>query len=188
MAAGRRWTGLRGGVAWALGLSLSIGLSGCGGSGGGGARATTAAPATAPGVALSGRAVDAEGAPIAGAFVLLASKTTGEAPELDDPTPFFTDAEGRFTVRVEADAWDVYVVDGQGRLAQGTVDLRAGEAVALGDLVAIADEDAIARALEALVERGPEGVNASEDDGTGAGGGGPLPLGPGLPADLGGAR
>lgn len=91
--------------------------------------ATTAAPATSAstthGLRATGRVIDASGAPVEGAFVVLASRTTGDAPDLDVGS-LFTDAAGNFTVgNVPPDLYDVVVVSPE-LVAEGTLDTRSG--------------------------------------------------------------
>ncbi len=89
--------------------------------------ASTAAAVTStqPTQRATGRVVDPSGAPVEGAFVVLASRTTGDAPDLDAGT-LFTDAGGNFTVgNVPVDHYDVVVVSPE-FVAEGTLDLRAG--------------------------------------------------------------
>jgi hypothetical protein len=105
--------------------ALALAVAGCDGSGSDRSHATTSAAATTPVQRATGRAVDASGAPVEGAFVVLASRTTGEAPDLDVGT-LFTDAAGNFTVgNVPVDEYDVVVVSPE-LVGEGTLDLRAG--------------------------------------------------------------
>ncbi|MCO5165271.1 MAG: hypothetical protein M9894_02730 [Planctomycetes bacterium] len=80
----------------------------------------------APGVRASGQ-VTHQGAPVEGAFVILASRATGEAPDLP-AAGLFTDATGAYLVHAPADVYDVVVVHPDGLVGEGALDLSAGPA------------------------------------------------------------
>jgi len=93
--------------------------------------------------------------PAAGAFLVFASETTGEAPDVD-PARLFADADGAFALDLPVDAYEVVAVDQRGRSARARIDIRSGPARL--DLVLEADP----AALRELVERGPAAVGAEE--------------------------
>lgn len=104
---------------------LALASAGCDGSDNRSHSSATTAAAATPVQRATGRAVDASGAPVEGAFVVLASRTTGDAPDLDVGT-LFTGASGNFTVgNVPVDLYDVVVVSPE-LVGEGTLDLRAG--------------------------------------------------------------
>jgi hypothetical protein len=95
-----------------------------------------------------------DGAPVAGAVVVLGSRTTGEAPDLD-PTALFTRPDGSFSLDVPRDGYDLVVLgttDDGPLVAQATIDLAAGPVAPL-DLAmappAPADQDVAAVATDA---------------------------------------
>ncbi|MBX3472253.1 MAG: carboxypeptidase regulatory-like domain-containing protein [Planctomycetes bacterium] len=108
-------------VACTLVLPLALLVAGCDGGGKAHDRA-----AVAPGVLASGQ-VTHQGAPVEGAFVILASRTTGEAPDLP-ASGLFTDAGGAFSIHAPGDVYDVVVVHPDGLVGEGTLDLGAGPA------------------------------------------------------------
>jgi hypothetical protein len=134
---------------------LALVLAGCGGgSGKTSDRATTAA---AIGSASVGGRVTHQGAPVEGAFVVLASQTTGEAPDVG-PAALFTDAAGTFSIAgLPADRYDVVVV-GDGLVGEATLDLTSGGAPPLDVTLVpaeVAAQDLQGGALERLLGAGP---------------------------------
>ncbi len=142
-------------------------------------RASATAPITSsasgvpgtPGVPtarVTGR-VSHQGAPVAGAFLILASTTTGETPDVA-PGSLFSDASGAFAVDAPLDVYDVIAVTTEGLVAEARLDLSSGAAATL-DLhlapVAI-DPSAIGPGtLQRLLSAGPLEPDASlltEDD------------------------
>lgn len=145
--------------------------AGCGGGSsktGDRAAATAAIASAVPTVRVTGR-VTHQGAPVEGAFLILASKATGEAPDLA-PGSLFSDATGAFTVDAPADVYDVLAVTTDGLVAEGTVDLTAGSVSGLDLALAVVDVDPSALGpgtLQRLLSAGPLDADASlltEDD------------------------
>src|SRR5688572_26427735 len=94
-------------------LLVALTAAGCDGSSKSSDRATAAAAVTSSAVPYSGR-VTHQGAPVEGAVVVFASRTTGEAPDLP-PASLFTDATGRFQIpALPRDVYDVVVVGPDG--------------------------------------------------------------------------
>lgn len=126
-------------------------LAGCDGSDRPTEVGSTVAAVASAAPTLTGR-VTHEGAPVADAVVVLASRTTGEAPDLD-PASLLTGADGRFALAAPADAYDVLVV-GDGLVAEATADLTRGPASLDVALRALDPTDGVQRgALEALVSQ-----------------------------------
>lgn len=102
-------------------------VTGCGEPGKSSDRGATAAAITSSaGATVAGR-VTYQGAPVEGAFLVLASRTTGETPDLL-PAGLFSDAAGTFTIRgLPADRYDVIVV-ADGLVGEAALDLTTGGA------------------------------------------------------------
>jgi hypothetical protein len=131
-------------------IIVALALAGCDGSEKASSRATAAAAVQPAAPILAGRVTHA-GAPVAGAFVVLASKATGEAPEVD-PAALFTDAAGTFRVSVPADVYDVIVVGEGGLVAEAQADVTRGATLDLALRPFEVSTDAVGRgALEALL-------------------------------------
>jgi hypothetical protein len=131
---------------------------------------TSSAPTT-PGVPtarVTGR-VTHQGAPVAGAFLILASTTTGETPDVA-PGSLFSDASGAFAVDAPLDVYDVIAVTTEGLVAEARLDLSTGAAATLDlHLAPVAvDPSAIGPGtLQRLLSAGPLEPDASlltEDD------------------------
>jgi hypothetical protein len=149
-------------------LSIVLLVTGCGGSSKPSDRAATAA-AIASGATVAGR-VTHQGAPVEGAFVVLASRTTGETPDLL-PAGLFSDAAGTFSIGgLPADRYDVIVV-ADGLVGEAALDLTTGSAPPLDVTLVpaeVAATDLQGGALERLLGAGrldPDLSLQSEDGG-----------------------
>lgn len=150
-------------------LLAALALAGCGG----GSSKPSDRAATAAAVGSSAHAVGRvthQGAPVERAFVVLASTTTGEAPDVL-PDALFTDAAGTFSIAgLPADRYDVVVVR-DGLVGQATLDLTAGGAPPLDVVLVpaeVAASDLRGGALERLLGAGsldPDPSLLSEEGG-----------------------
>lgn len=146
-----------------LALLLAVAGAGCDGSSKASDRAAAAAPIVsssatpaAPTVRFTGR-VTHRGVPVEGAFLVLSSRSSGEAPDVA-PASLFTDAAGAFVVDAPADAYDVLAVTTDGLVAEATLDLTGGPGAPLDLALSRVDVDPSAigpGALQRLLSAGP---------------------------------
>lgn len=153
---------------YTLGLSLALLGAGCGGSSSSSSdRAAAVAPVVSaapvvPTARVTGR-VTHQGAPAGGAFLILASRGTGDAADVD-PASLFTDASGAFAIDAPLDDYDVIAVTADGLVAEARLDLTGGAPATLDlslGLPAI-DVGAIGPGtLQRLLSAGPLNPDAS---------------------------
>lgn len=131
-------------LAGAVTLLLSIGC----GQGGGGSSAAGVSPAPSAAVTVVGRVV-ADGAPVAGAFLVVGGPDHAEGPELD-PATLVSGDDGAFALALPPGRWALTAVDPEGRSGSADLDVSGAQQALELSLQPLSEQ-----LLLDLIEEGP---------------------------------